>query len=94
MNPPTYAGANRGSYMNPEFDAAITRYLTATHLDDRLQAEREAVRIISTDVPIINTVYQIRKEFAKTGFTGVVARTGVNGAGGTVTWNAHEWTKR
>jgi peptide/nickel transport system substrate-binding protein len=88
-----YVGTNRGAYMNPELDRLIDGFFATSRTADRLQLDREAVQLISTDLPILHTIYEIRKEFQRTGVTGLVIKTGLDPIRSS-TWNVHEWTKQ
>lgn len=59
---------------------------------DRLRIDREIVRLISTDLPIMHTIYEISKEFQKAGVTGMVIKTGLDPIR-SWTWNIHEWDR-
>lgn len=87
-----YVGNNRGAYMNPELDRLIDGWFAATRASDRLQLDREMVRTISTDLPILHTIYELRKEFQRTGVTGLVVKTGIDPIR-SQTWNVHAWEK-
>src|SRR5204863_9244579 len=88
-----YVGTNRGAYMNPEMDRLINAFFQTSRTADRLQLDKEMVRLISTELPILHTIYQVRKEFQQTGVSGMVIKTGLDPIRSS-TWNVHEWEKR
>jgi peptide/nickel transport system substrate-binding protein len=88
-----YRGSNRGAYMNPELDRLIDGWMEATRQSDRLQLDRELVRYISTELPILHTIYDMSKEYQKAGMTGLIIKTGLDPLNSR-TWNAHEWDKQ
>jgi ABC-type transport system substrate-binding protein len=88
-----YVGGNRGAYMNPELDRYIDGFFTATTTRERLEQERQVVRIITADLPMITTIFDVRKDFQKTGVSGILGKTGFNIVNSR-TWNVHEWTKQ
>lgn len=42
---------------------------------------------------MLTTIFEIRKDFQKTGVRGIFAKTGTNIVNSR-TWNVHEWTKQ
>jgi len=88
-----YAGTNRVAYMNPELDRLIDAFFAATSTTDRLQMEREMLRVRTADVPLIFTIYDVRKDFQKAGVTGMAIKTGLDIVDSR-TWNVHEWDKQ
>jgi len=86
-----WTGTNRGGYVNPAWDDIDKRGLVA--LDDRarLDIEREALRLYTTDLPLMPLYF--RSDLIPTGnVTGVVANTGVSHRGFILhTWNMHQW---
>ena len=71
----------------------MTGWFATTSADERLQFDREMVRIISTDLPILHTIYEVRREFQHAGVTGLVVKTGLDPIR-SQTWNIREWDKR
>ena len=47
----------------------------------------------SSELPILHTIYDMSKEFQKTGVSGLVIKTGLDPLNSR-TWNAHEWDKQ
>jgi peptide/nickel transport system substrate-binding protein len=88
-----WVGNNRGSYMNAELDRLIDGFFAATREPERLQFEREMVRMLTTDLPMVTTIYNVRRDFQKTGTTGIMIKTGFNIIS-SVTWNVHQWEKQ
>lgn len=88
-----YVGSNRGAYMNPDLDRLIDGFFASTAVSDRLGFERQMVSIITGDLPMLTTIFEIRKDFQKTGVRGILAKTGTNIVNSR-TWNVHEWTKQ
>jgi peptide/nickel transport system substrate-binding protein len=88
-----YVGTNRGAFMSAEMDRLIDGFFLTPRSADRLQLDREMVQLISTELPIIHTIYDIRKEFQAAGFTGMGIKTGLDPIRSS-TWNVHEWDKR
>lgn len=87
-----YRGSNRGAYMNPELDRLIDGWMGAAILGDRLRFDRELVRFISSELPILQTIYDVSKEYQKAGVTGLIIKTGLDPLNSR-TWNVHEWEK-
>jgi peptide/nickel transport system substrate-binding protein len=87
-----YVGSNRGAYMNPELDRLIDAFFSAATQTARLEQERGIVRVVTTDLPMVTTIFDVRKDFQKTGVSGTVIKTGLNIVNSR-TWNVHEWTK-
>jgi peptide/nickel transport system substrate-binding protein len=87
-----YAGNNRGAYMIPQLDGQIDRFFSALTLSDRLQGEREVLRTITTDLPLIPTYFYVQTYFQKKGVSGNFPKTGLD-IQNSQTWNIHEWDK-
>ena len=81
----------------PEADViptAVNSCLVATSASGGFASLRmTASRMISSDLPILHTIFEIRNEFQKTGVTGIVMKTGLDIVSGR-SWNVHEWEKR
>jgi ABC-type transport system substrate-binding protein len=88
-----YVGTNRGAYISAEMDRLIDEFFVTPRSADRLRLDREIVRLISTELPIIHTIYEIRREFQRAGVTGMMIKTGLDPIRSS-TWNVHEWDKR
>ena len=70
----------------------LDAWFGATSLDGRLQTEREIIRFLTTDLPIIQTVADPRRYFQGKGVTGTIPKTGVD-IRVSNSWNVHEWDK-
>jgi ABC-type transport system substrate-binding protein len=92
MLPPRYTGNNRGSYMNPELDKILDAWFAAATVPERLSIEREAIRFVTTDLPIVQTIAEPTRTFQAKGVTGIVSKSGLD-IRVSVSWNAHEWDK-
>ena len=53
-----YGQVNRGSYSNPELDAAVDRADSTADIDERDAALQEATRILMADIPMIPVHYE------------------------------------
>ncbi len=88
-----YAGSNRGAYQNPELDRQIDGFFAAIGLEDRLRWERDVLRILTAELPMIPTYIGVNKYFQKKGVTGNLRKTGPD-IMNSQTWNVYEWDKQ
>ena len=93
MLPPRYTGNNRGSYMNPELDKILDAWFAAAAIPERLSIERDAIRFVTTDLPIVQTIADPTRTFQAKGVTGIFPKAGLD-IRVSVSWNAHEWDKQ
>jgi peptide/nickel transport system substrate-binding protein len=86
-----FAGTNRGSYANPEWDDVGLRLRTALDDTKRTELERELLRILTTDLPAMPIQYELQA-IPTSGFKGFVPVTGAAHTGNIMhTTNIHEW---
>jgi peptide/nickel transport system substrate-binding protein len=87
-----WSGTNRGGYTNPAFDAVGDRFRVALEESQRVDLEKELVRIFSQDVPLLPLYYEIQSVPVGGGLTGVQSIIGIAHTGHVMhTWNVHEW---
>lgn len=90
-----WAGSNRGAYANPAWDELGLRYLSALDEPRQFQVERELVRVLTADLPLLPLMYEPEVIVSGGGLTGVVPITGTAHNGQIVhTWNIHDWDMR
>jgi len=90
-----WTGSNRGSYANPAWDELGARYLSALGETRQVQVERELVRLLTTDLPLMPLMYDPDVVVMGGGLSGVVPATGTSHNGQIMsTWNIHEWDIR
>jgi ABC-type oligopeptide transport system substrate-binding subunit len=88
-----WTGTNRGGYSNPAWDALEKRMLGALRESDRLEVERDLLRIYGADLPLVPLYFRNDMVPIGAGLKGPVANTGVAHRGFILhTWNIHEWT--
>jgi len=86
-----FAGTNRGSFLSPEWDDVGMRLRTALEDSERLELERELLRVFSAQLPALPIHYEIQA-VAVTGVKGVMPITGVPHTGNIMhTTNAYQW---
>ena len=78
--------------MNPELDRSIDGFFASVRVSDRLAHERDMLKLVTAEVPMATTIYDIRKDFQKRGVSGIFIKTGLDIINSR-TWNVHEWTK-
>jgi peptide/nickel transport system substrate-binding protein len=88
-----WRGQNRSGWSHPEVDDAIERLLGSPRESDRLVAEREMVRVITREAPIIFVYFSLETLFTQRGLTGPGVKRG-RWSDGVYTWNVHLWEKR
>jgi peptide/nickel transport system substrate-binding protein len=87
-----WTGTNRGGYSNPAWDGLERRMLGALRESERLDLERELLRIYTSDLPLLPLYFRNDMVPVGGGLKGPVANTGVAHRGFiTHTWNIHEW---
>lgn len=87
-----WSGTNRGGYSNPEWDAIGERMRVALVEEDRLNMERDLVRIFTTNVPALPLYFQVQAIPVSSALTGFQAVRGVAHTGQIMhTGNIHEW---
>jgi peptide/nickel transport system substrate-binding protein len=79
------APANRGSYVNPEYDQLLDRYLATIALPERLQLLAQLVHRQTNEQLVIGFFYSVNA---------VVMANRVQNATPGTSWNAHEWDVR
>ena len=86
-----FAGTNRGQFSNVEWDDAGLRLRTALDDRQRLTLERDLLRVLTTELPVLPVQYELQA-VAVAGFKGIVPVTGSPHTGNIMhTWNVHEW---
>ena len=87
-----WTGSNRGAYSNPAWDELDRRAYTSLQGQDRVDIERELVRIYTTDLPLLPLFFRLDVVPVGGGITGPVANTGVAHRGFILhTWNIVDW---
>jgi ABC-type transport system substrate-binding protein len=87
-----YAGTNRGSFSDPEWDAVSASLRVTLDEKQRLAFEGDLLRIFSSELPSLPLYFEIQVVPTR-GFTGLQPVTGVAHTGNIMhTTNAHEWT--
>ena len=76
------AARNRGSYVNPEYDAVMDRYLTTIPMGERMQALAQLVRWQTDLQLVIGFLYSVNAILLADRVRDTHPGTG---------WNAHEW---
>ena len=79
------APANRGSYVNPEYDALLDRYFSTIQLSERHQALAQVIRW-QTDLQLITGFFH--------SVNAVMMANRVQQVMAGTSWNAHEWSVR
>jgi peptide/nickel transport system substrate-binding protein len=90
-----WSGSNRGGYGSQAWDDLGRRYLGSLDEASQVQSERELVRLLTTDLPLMPLMYDPEQVVMGGGLTGVVPITGTSHNGQIPhTWNMHEWDLR
>ena len=76
------SGVNRGSYVDPDYDLLMRRYVTAVPLSERMQALARLVNVQTSQLLIMGLYYTV--------YAVVMADRLQNVPPG-VAWNAHDW---
>jgi peptide/nickel transport system substrate-binding protein len=87
-----WSGSNRGGYSNPAWDELDRRAYTSLQENDRVDIERELVRVYTTDLPLLPLFFRPDVIPVGGGIAGPVANTGVAHRGFILhTWNIADW---
>jgi peptide/nickel transport system substrate-binding protein len=87
-----WTGSNRGGYANPQWDELAGRILTTLDEGDRLEIERQMLRLYTTELPLLPLLYTFDELPVGGGLTGLLPNTGVpENSSIVLTWNIHEW---
>ncbi len=86
-----YVGRNVSNYMNPELDGLIDRYHVTIPRSERMQVAGQIVHHLTDQVIPIPTFHDGNPTLVGGRLRNVAANVA---AGGTNTWNAHEWDVR
>jgi peptide/nickel transport system substrate-binding protein len=90
-----WTGSNRGAYASSNWDELSRRFLSALDDPKRVEIERELVRLLTTDLPLMPLMYDPDLIAAGGGLAGVLPATGTAHNGQIMhTWNIHEWDMR
>ncbi|HZT08364.1 MAG TPA: ABC transporter substrate-binding protein [Chloroflexota bacterium] len=90
-----WAGSNRGAYSSPVWDALDREFVSALEETKRVAIEREMVRVLTSDLPLMPLTYDPDSIPVGGGLTGVQIATGTSHNGQIMhTWNIHEWDMR
>jgi ABC-type transport system substrate-binding protein len=73
---------NRGSYVNPEYDALMERYKTTVPMPQRMDALAQLVRYQTDQVVVFGMFYSV---------TAVLMSNRLQHAEPATAWNAYEW---
>ncbi|HZT07918.1 MAG TPA: peptide ABC transporter substrate-binding protein [Chloroflexota bacterium] len=86
-----FAGTNRGSFTNADWDDIGKRLRTALLDSQRIDLERDLLTVFSAQLPALPLIYEIQA-VPVAGFKGLIPITGVPHTGNIMhTTNAHEW---
>lgn len=87
-----WTGSNRGGYSHPQWDELDRRGLAALTDVERVEVEREALRLYTVELPLLPLLFSPDLIPVGGGLTGIVASTGTAHRGFIMhTWNVHEW---
>ena len=90
-----WAGSNRGGYASPAWDDLGRRYLAELVEARRVQLERDLVRLLTAELPLMPLNYEPELIVMGGGLSGVAPNTGTAHNGQIMqTWNIHEWDIR
>ena len=90
-----WAGSNRGVYANPAWDELGRRLLSSLDDAQRIEVEREMVRLSTADLPLMPLTYDPDLIATGGGLSGILPATGTAHNGQIMhTWNMHEWDVR
>jgi peptide/nickel transport system substrate-binding protein len=90
-----WAGSNRGGYSNPAWDDLGRQLLNALDDQRRVGVEREMVRVLTSDLPLMPLMYDLDVLLQGGGLSGLIIATGTSHNGQIMhTWNMHEWDMR
>lgn len=87
-----WTGTNRGGYSNPGWDDLGSRLLATLHEPERLELERQLLKLFTTELPLLPILYTYDELALTGGLTGPLPNTGVP-VSGTIhrTWNIADW---
>jgi ABC-type oligopeptide transport system substrate-binding subunit len=88
-----WRGNNRSAWSHPEVDRLIERFTAALEERERLHAEREIVRILSAELPLLPMWIAIEPTFVPTGFSGWLGYKKGLLPDGSKTWNVETWER-
>ncbi len=87
-----WSGSNRGAYSDPTWDELDHRILGALHEQERVDVERELLRVFSADLPLLPLYFRFDLVPVGGGIRGPVANTGTAHRGFILhTWNIADW---
>jgi ABC-type transport system substrate-binding protein len=90
-----WAGSNRGGYANPAWDDLGKRLLSTLEEPGRVAVEREMVRMLTAELPLLPVMYDPELIVSGGGLTNMQIATGTSHNGQIMrTWNVHEWDIR
>jgi peptide/nickel transport system substrate-binding protein len=90
-----FAGSNRGGYASPAWDDLARQFMSAFDEPKRIAVEREMVRQLTAELPLMPLMYDPDVVPTGGGLTGVVIATGTAHNGQIMhTWNIHDWDMR
>ena len=90
-----WSGSNRGGYASRAWDDLGARYLAELVEARQVQIERDLVRLLTAELPLMPLMYDPEIIVTGGGLTGVVVNTGTAHNGQIMhTWNVHEWDVR
>jgi peptide/nickel transport system substrate-binding protein len=90
-----WAGSNRGAYASPAWDELGRQFLGALDETRRVGIEREMIRVLTTELPLLPLMYDPDVILTGGGLTGIQAATGTSHNGQIMhTGNVHEWDTR
>lgn len=82
-----FSGGNRGCWNNLEFQRLATTATTTLNPAERANAIVEALRVITTEVPVIPMSYNLDNVAVPRGLVGLGPRVGT----ASDLWNVHDW---
>jgi peptide/nickel transport system substrate-binding protein len=90
-----WAGSNRGGYANPAWDDLGKRLLSTLEEPGRVAVEREMVRMLTAELPLLPVMYDPELIVSGGGLTNMQIASGTSHNGQIMrTWNVHEWDTR
>jgi peptide/nickel transport system substrate-binding protein len=88
-----WRGNNRSGWSMPELDQAIDRFLGSVREAERLQAERDMVRLVTAELPVIPLYLSVNGTFLAQGFVGWNGYKQGTLIDPSTSWNAHLWER-
>ena len=90
-----WTGLNRGGYANPQWDELARSIFVTLEETKRQEAERELVRVFSSDLPALPLYFGLETVPVGGGLSGIQPIQGTPHTGTILhTWNVHEWDVR